>query len=165
MNILSARNPRYSSPDGSLVDLLITVESGEEWPFTAKAGEAGHTGQLHARATAGEFGPVAAYVPPAQPPSQATVPSVITRRQCALQLNIAGYISMSEARDMAKSAEPPAFIDSVFAQLSSDDRLRAEIDFAANTYERSNPLLVGVMSASGATPAQIDDFFRAAVLL
>lgn len=160
MNILSARNPRYSSPDGSLVDLLITVEDGEEWPFTAKAGEPGHTGQLHARAMAGEFGPVSAYVARPVP-----VPASITRRQCALQLNIAGYISMSEARDMAKSAEPPAFIESVFAQLSSDDRLRAEIDFAANTYERSNPLLVGVMSASGATPAQIDDFFRAAVLL
>ena len=160
MNITSARNPRYASADGALIDVLATVETGEEWPFTAKAGEPGIGGQIHARALAGEFGAVASYVAPPSP-----VPRSITRRQCALQLNASGYISLSEAHAMARDAEPPTFISGIFAQLSPDDLLRAEIDFAANSYERSNPLLVGVMTATGATSAEIDDFFRAAVLL
>jgi hypothetical protein len=160
MNITSARNPRYASADGSLIDVLATVETGEEWPFTAKANEPGTSGAIYVRAAAGEFGTIAPHIPPPSP-----VPRSITRRQCSLQLNASGFISLSEAHAMAKSAEPPAFIEAVFEQLSSDDRLRAEIDFAANTYERSNPLLIGIMTATGATSAEIDDFFRAAVLL
>jgi hypothetical protein len=97
---------------------------------------------------------------PASPP----VPESISRRQCALELNAQGYITAQEALDMVKTAAVPAAIVSIFdAQVANgawtaEQRLLAEIDFAAIGYYRSNSLL-GLM---GFTPEQLDAFFISA---
>lgn len=99
------------------------------------------------------------------PPPVDRVPQSITRRQCAKRLLAMGMISGEEALLMTRHGEPPAAIAASFAQLSPDDAVLAEIDFAADTYMRSNPLLINLMEATGASEREIDDFFREAALL
>lgn len=98
------------------------------------------------------------YIPPPPP-----VPQSITRRQCAIELRERQLITPLEALNMTKTATPPAMIQALFDQMSETDKIIAETDFAADTYLRTNPLLVQIMTASGATKEEIDDFFRQAV--
>jgi hypothetical protein len=98
---------------------------------------------------------------PTFPESVTTVRS-ITRRQCARQLFESKMITGPEMVAMTATGTPPAMIEAVFSKMPEEAQWIARADFAADTYERSNPLLVGIMQASGATEAAIDDFFRAA---
>ena len=88
------------------------------------------------------------------------VPASITRRQCARELFERQMVSGPEMVAMTATGTPPAMVEAVFAALPESDQWVARADFAADTYERSNPLLVGVMTASGASVSDIDDFFR-----
>lgn len=100
----------------------------------------------------------------AMPP---VVPTSITRRQCALQLLAIQAITPTEALAMTKSAELPAPIAAIFDQsvangtMTAEQRILAEIDFAAINYYRNNSLL-GMM---GLTEEGIDQFFIAAAQL
>lgn len=96
------------------------------------------------------------------PPS---VPASITRRQCALMLNLAGLISVEEALAMTKTAEVPVAIATLFANLSPSDQIKAEIDFGATDYYRNNPLIVFLMSGAGFSEGQADAFFISAAQL
>lgn len=92
------------------------------------------------------------------------VPESITRRQCALELLAQNLILNTEALAMAKTAEIPPVVSAVFDKavadktMTQDQRLLAEIDFAATNYYRSNSLL----SMMGLTEDQIDQFFISA---
>jgi hypothetical protein len=95
------------------------------------------------------------------------VPDYISRRQAALQLYALGYISAQEALDMTKTATVPAAIAAIFdAQVGEgnwtpEQRIFAEIDFAATNYYRNN-LLLDLM---GLSEQEKDQFFVAASLL
>lgn len=97
------------------------------------------------------------YVAPPPP-----VPQSITRRQCAIQLRETQLITPQEALSMTKYGDVPAMVSQIFAQMSVTDRINAETDFAADNYLRTNPLLIQIMSSTGATSEDIDDFFRSA---
>lgn len=99
------------------------------------------------------------------PPPPEPVPTSITRRQCARRMLDMGMITGEEALAMTRNGTPPAMVAAAFDQFSPSDRIIAEIDFAADTYLRSNPLLVNLMLATGASADEIDDFFRAAAQL
>jgi hypothetical protein len=106
--------------------------------------------------------------PPAPPePEPLLVPESITRRQAALQLYALGYISAQEALDMTKTATVPAAIAAIFdAQVGEgnwtpEQRIFAEIDFAAINYYRNN-LLLDLM---GLSEQEKDQFFITASLL
>jgi hypothetical protein len=92
------------------------------------------------------------------------VPESITRRQAALELHALQYITLQEALNMVKTATVPfpvaLMFDTQVAQgkWTADDRIRAEIDFAATNYYRSNNLL----TLMGMTSEQIDQFFISA---
>jgi hypothetical protein len=92
------------------------------------------------------------------------VPESITRRQCALELHAQSIITAQEALDMTKTAAVPAAIAAIFDSLvgggawTADQRILAEIDFAAANYYRSNSLL----TLMGLTSEQIDAFFVSA---
>lgn len=87
------------------------------------------------------------------------VPETITRRQCALQLLAMGLINGPAAVEMVRNGTPPTYIADYFATLPESARYIAEIDFAAQTYSRSNPLLEMLAASQG---LQIDNFFREA---
>lgn len=97
------------------------------------------------------------YIPPPPP-----VPQSITRRQCAIELRERQLITPLEALNMTKTATPPAMIQTIFDSMQESDGIIAETDFAADTYMRNNQLLIQIMTATGATSDQIDDFFRQA---
>lgn len=90
------------------------------------------------------------------------VPKTITRRQCARELYTLKMISGPEMVAMTATGTPPAVIETVFSKMPEASQWVARADFAADTYERSNPLLVGIMTASGASSTDIDNFFREA---
>lgn len=90
-----------------------------------------------------------------------TIPWFITRRQCALQLLAMQVVTPQEALAMTKSAEVPAAVAQVFAGMPEEQRILAEIDFAATNYYRENPLL----TMMGLTPEETDQFFIAAAQL
>lgn len=99
------------------------------------------------------------YVAPPPP-----VPQSITRRQCAIELRERTLITPQEALDMTKYGDVPTMISQLFAQMTDEDRIKAETDFAADTYMRTNPLLISIMTKSGSTEEDIDQFFRDASL-
>lgn len=95
------------------------------------------------------------------------VPEFITRRQCALQLLAINQITAQEALYMTRTAAVPAAISAIFDSLvgsgawTPEQRILAEIDFAAANYYRSNSLL----SLMGFTEQEIDQFFISAANL
>lgn len=89
---------------------------------------------------------------------QPDVPKSITRRQCALQLLSMQAITPAEALAMTKSGDVPAAVSAVFSQMPEQDRILAEIDFAADNYYRNNTLL----NLMGLTSNQVNEFFIAA---
>ena len=97
------------------------------------------------------------YIPPPPP-----VPQSITRRQCAIELRERTLITPQEALDMTRTGIPPALVNQIFASMPETDKIITETDFAADTYLRTNPLLNQIMTASGASEEDIDDFFRSA---
>ena len=99
------------------------------------------------------------------PATRETVPASITRRQCAKQMLAMGLISDLDALYMTRSGTPPAMVMDMIGQMPVEEQVPAQIDFAADTYQRSNPLLTSMMLATGANEADIDNFFRAAAQL
>jgi hypothetical protein len=97
---------------------------------------------------------------PYEPVVTSTIPISITRRQCAIELRERGLITDQEALNMTKYGDIPSIVEQVFAQMSADDRIKAETDFAANTYMRSNPLLIFIMTQAGSSEEEIDQFFK-----
>ncbi len=101
----------------------------------------------------------------ALPAPELIIPKSITRRQCARRMMVMGLVTPEEALAMTKSGEPPALVASAFSLMSPEDAILAAIDFAADTYMRSNPLLISLMQATGATEDDIDLFFIEAAKL
>lgn len=99
---------------------------------------------------------------PEAPSEEVYVPESITRRQCALQLLFMGLITSAEALAMTKTGEPPDTVKKYISSLPQEIQYLIEIDCAADTYMRSNPLLDVLMKANGGTDAEIDQFFIAA---
>lgn len=65
LKLVEAKNPKFSSADRTTIDMECTWNIGGPWPFTASVSDTeAHGRDIYARALAGEFGPVAPYVPP-----------------------------------------------------------------------------------------------------
>ncbi len=86
------------------------------------------------------------YVPP--PPE---VPATCARRQGRLALLQAGYLAAVE-QSIATIADPV-------------QRMAAQIEYEADTWERGNAFLQAMWAQLGGTPEQLDDLFRLAVSL
>jgi len=139
-------------PGASLVHDYTWMMGADGEPFMKKWDE-DKLGPLDLAAIEAEALRLASIVP---------VPQTITRRQCARELYTLKMITGPEMVAMTAAGTPPALIERVFKALPEADQWIARADFAADTYERSNPLLVGIMKASGATEAAIDEFFTKA---
>lgn len=88
------------------------------------------------------------------------VPATITRRQCAKAMLARSLISGAEALAMTQTGAMPAMVSALVTGAPDETLIR--IDFAADTYERANPLLNQLMTGAGYGTAEIDDFFREA---
>ena len=101
------------------------------------------------------------YVAPPAP-----VPDTISDRQFFQQLAIAGIISQEEALAAVKTGDIPAALSGFIAALDDAARFNAEMLLSGATiFARAHPLTDAIAAAQGMTPAQVDDFFRAAAAL
>jgi hypothetical protein len=132
------RNPRFNAL-GTIDGEIEHPQLG--WvPFTASPDDPEPLGQaLYAAAMAGEFGPVAEYVPP--PPTPPPVPAVISRRQARLALLNAGLLDAVEA---AIANAPPA------VRITYED---------ATEWWRDDPLIAELARALGLSESQVDELF------
>lgn len=158
--MMKLRNPRFNalgSIDGEIEHPLLG------WvPFTAAAEDPEPMGRaLYAAAIAGEFGPVAEYVPP--PPLPPPVPDVISRRQLLIALAAAGFLSAEEALAAAQTGAVPSAIGAIFDLLSAEQALAARITWATMTeVYREDPLIGAIVAAGVTTAEQVDELFRMA---
>lgn len=79
------------------------------------------------------------------------IPATCTRRQGRLALLQAGYLTAVE-QSIAAIADPA-------------QRMAAQIEYEADTWERDNAFLQGMWAQLGGTPEQLDDLFALAVTL
>ena len=94
-------------------------------------------------------------VPPLEPVT------TISRRQLILGLRRAGLISDQEALDAAALGAVPAVIRAVFDALPPDQKIEAEITWAAmGVVERDNQLVEAVLAATGHSHEDGDALFE-----
>lgn len=69
MKFSELKTPTWANAENTLIDCVVTFEHiGEPVPFTANPNDpAEHGREIFARCVAGEFGEIAAYVPPPAP--------------------------------------------------------------------------------------------------
>ena len=146
MQLEYAKDPKWANAEQTLIDLTIKWEGiAEELPFTASPNDTeAHGRALFAAAQAGEFGPVAEYVPP--PPMPDPVPASITMRQCRLQLHATGKL---------------ALVDQSIASLPEPQKTEAQIEWEYGPVVwRSSPLIAMLAPVLGwDTPEAIDQQF------
>lgn len=146
----NCKNPIYSSPDNSTIDVEFKHHELGWIPFTASPDDCeSHGCEIFAAAQAGEYGPVAPYVAPPEP--EPTIPQAVTRRQGRLALLSVG-----------KLADVEAAIDAI---VDPDERRAAEIEYEADTWERSNAFLQTMWAQLGGTEEELDDLFTMASTL
>lgn len=138
------KNPQYAAPDNSLINVEWNHPEFGWIPFTASPDDVEqHCRDIYAAAIAGEYGPVAHYVAP--PPEPEPVPQVVTRRQGRLALLEVGKLDQVEAA-IAAIADPV-------------ERRAAEIEYEADTWERSNAFLQSMWAQLGGTESELDELF------
>lgn len=89
MQLEYAKDPRWANAEQTLIDLIIKWdEYPDELPFTASPNDPEEYGrQIYAAAAAGQFGPVAAYVPPPPPSAEANKTNAEQRLQATDWVN------------------------------------------------------------------------------
>lgn len=106
---------------------------------------------------------IAAAVPEAlQRLARGPVPASITRRQCALEMEARGFVTLDEAEAMTADGTPPAVVVAMLDDQPQETRQRVRLDFRAADYRRTAPVLVQIMTRLGLDDAGTDDFFRSA---
>src|SRR5699024_10844066 len=141
---INARNPVYSAPNHTAIDVEYEHPEYGWIPFTATPDDVEELGQqIYAAAKRGDSGPVAPYTPPQ--PAPEPVPAQVTRRQGRLALLEAGKLDAVEAA--IDSIEDPA------------QKRAAQIEYEADTWERGNAFLQTLWAQLGGTEEELDELF------
>ena len=149
MQLQYAKDPVWANPDQTMIDLTIKWSGmAEELPFTASPTDSeAHGRAIFAAAAAGDFGPVADYVPP--PPAPPQVPQQVTRAQGKVVLIQMGLWPQVVA--FVEAIEDP--MQKAIAQVAVYETLH---------WQRNSPFLNQAASALGISQEQMDDLFIAA---
>lgn len=135
------RNPTYSNADGTAIDVELDHPEYGWIPFTASPNDCEQFGRdLYASLIAGEYGDIAPYVGP--PPE---VPQQVTRRQGRLAL-----------LQIGKLDEVEQAIEAITDPLQ---KRRAQVEYEADTWERSNEFLQSLWAQLGGTEEELDELF------
>lgn len=149
MQILSVSNPVWA--DEAQTTILLDVFLDDEPTIPSKmvvraSAREDYIRDLFMVATAGQFGPIAPYEPPA-----VTYPD-LTARQLRLGLLGAGVT--------------PAMVDQIILQLPSPQKEAAQIEWEyANVYHRDHPLVSQIAPAFNLTTEQVNQLWLAAAEL
>lgn len=143
ITLIEARNPKTNEIGTIDLECRFSHIPNEWLPFRANPNDVeAHGRDIYARAIAGEFGPIAAYVAPLP-----AVPKVVTMRQARLALLEAGLLSQVEAAVQQAGAE-------------------AQIEWEyATELRRTHPLTQSLVQSLGLTETQVDGLFTQAASL
>ncbi|CAB3847552.1 hypothetical protein LMG2828_01769 [Achromobacter piechaudii] len=140
MIIKSVVNPAWGDAQQGAILVYLEIEGiGTDIPFTASPLDPeAHGRELHARAVAGEFGPIAPYVAP-----RPSIPQAVTKYQCCVVLARHGLLVQTNA---------------YFAAMAADDvrRLAWEMASTVQRYSESTLDAIGHLKLS---EAQADALF------
>lgn len=143
---MDGRNAKYNS-DGS-IDLEINHPLYGWIPFTARPDdEEDHGRAIHAAALAGDFGSIAAYVPPPPPDP----PSIEELRENASLTRMQFFTAL----------EGINLFDTVWA-MQDDETVPKNVRImlrTASSFDRMNPELVQMAAAMNFTDEQLDAVF------
>lgn len=133
------KNPRYVNAQNGI--LLDYDQPGHPSLYV-------DAGELYDQAVNGDFGPVAAYVPPAPPSPSERVAAArslasLSRREFFLALEVAGLYGAAMALRNS-------------ASLTSTTRIDLE---HADRFDRTSPTVLAVATLLGLTESQIDQMF------
>ena len=71
MKYTNVTNPQWANAEQTTINCVVDFEGIGLCPFSAVAdGDYEHTHEIFARCVAGDFGPIAAYIPPAPPTTE-----------------------------------------------------------------------------------------------
>lgn len=99
MKINSATNPEFANADSTAIKLTIDTDKFGVIPFTATSNDVeAHGRDLFARALAGEFGPVAVFVPRAPTQYEIDAAALATEKQAVKNLpRVQAFVAKSRA--------------------------------------------------------------------
>ncbi len=148
MQITNVTSPQWANAEHTMINVMVAHSEFGVIPFSASPDDVEEHGRaIFADAVAGKFGTIAEYVAPvipAEPPSTSC-----SRRQGRLAL------LEFEKLDLVESAiaaiDDPAL------------RRRAQIEYEADTWERSNLFLQSMWVTLGGTSEELDALFACAV--
>lgn len=147
MKIVAAKNLVWVRPDNSMFNATVQFEElpGEDVVYSAQAGDVEEHGQeLWENGLAGEYGPIAAYVPPPEPSPEEKREAMpyLTARQLRL-----GLLSLGKLSD----------VPTAISALPSPEKEQAEIEWQyASEFRRLHPLIVQLIPILGLTDEQVD---------
>lgn len=144
MSVSNPTNPRYAdTASGSvLLDVTITGMDGVH-VYTASPNDVEETGRdLYARAISGEFGDIAAYVPPTEP--EPLPVTSVTRAQAKVALYRSGLLTAVEAAVTAAGGEVAIWYTD------------------ALSWRRDNVYVASLAATLGLTTNQVDNLFTLA---
>lgn len=155
IRIIGAKNPVWCNPEHSIIDVDVRFTHLLEWvPFTAinGTGEA-HTQDVWDRVIAGEYGPIADFVPPTPEHVRANMPDLERWR---VNTVIDLEPGLREKIDAAIDAMPEP------QRTISKNKLTD-----VQMFRRTDPLfdLIGSDPSIGKTPEDIDAMWQAALVL
>lgn len=133
---METRNLKHVAHGG--IDMEINHPALGWIPFTAAPDDPGLGAELHAKALAGDFGPIAEY---AEPPPQ--IPQVVSPFQAKAALDSWQMLDTVEAM-MADPATP---------------RITRMAWQEAQEFRRTSPTVLQMGAALGLTDAQLDELF------
>lgn len=149
IKLLAADSPRWGDAAHTCVNIRAVFSHlpNEVLPFLASPDDPeAHGREAFARASAGEFGEIAEYVPPTP-----VVPAVVDMRQARLALLGAGLLDT---------------VESAIAGMTGPEGRAAQIEWEyALTLRRHHPLTVALSSSLGLSEQALDALFTQAATL
>lgn len=140
MQITNVTSPAWANAEHTLIDLVVTHSAFGEIPFSASPNDPEPYGRvLFTSAVAGEFGPIAEYIPPVVP---VVVPQEISKAQGIATLMDNGYW--------------PA-VNTYFTTQASPETIT--LFNAVTVFNRTSPLLLQMQALLGISNEEVDQMF------
>lgn len=143
---MEARNPKYNQ--FGTIDLEFNHPKHGWIPFTTSTDEGEYGQALHAAALAGEFGGIAAYIPPTPP----TAAEILAQKRAAASLSRKDFF---QALIVAGLYEQVRALET---DLTVPLTVRVDL-IEATSFDRMYPSLVSMASSMGVTDIQLDVIF------
>lgn len=135
----TATQLRWASPDNTILVAHVALRDGTSFDASIRDGDLPHVQHVWNKAMAGDYGPIAAYVQPAQ-----QIPDRVSSRQFKLQLHAAGLQTRVEN------------------WISAQD-MPTQIAYANSaTFVRTDAMMQAGFAALGLDEQRIDGFYVAA---